>query len=106
MKNCFIALLFFLIVSPSAPAQNTISTGEISGWVADPSGARVSDADVIASSIATGTRQIAKTNEAGLYLLPLLSPGSFNLSCQKTGFKTAEIRNVIVQVGQTTEVVV
>ena len=106
MKKCFVALLFFFVVSPSAPAQNTISTGEIAGWVADPSGARVSGAAVIASSVATGARQIAKTNEAGLYLLPLLSPGSYNLSCQKAGFKTAEIRNVIVQVGQTTDVVV
>src|ERR1700751_5480789 len=106
MKKCFVAPLFFLVVSPSARAQNTMSTGEIAGWVADPSGGRVSGAAVISSSVAPGATQSAKTNEAGLYLLPLLSPGSYNLSCQKAGFKTAEIRNVIVQVGQTTDVVV
>lgn len=81
-------LAFALLASATT---NTIFAQEfratLSGRVTDPSGASVPGAMVIATKSDTGSRSQTKTDNAGLYSLPLLPPGLYSLTAESKGFK-------------------
>jgi len=106
-------LAMFLAVATQAQGP----TGEIGGLVTDSTGAVVAGAKITLVHPATNTQRIVTSNNAGLYNLPALPPGSYNLKLEMQGFKT-EVRNDIelqvaqnarldfaLQVGNVTEVV-
>jgi Carboxypeptidase regulatory-like domain len=97
------AALFFLGALPAA-AQNAISTGNIAGSVRDSSVGVVSAADVTVISNETDLSRNGATDSGGLYNFPLIKVGRYTVRVRHDGFKTTEVRNVIVQVGQTTNV--
>lgn len=86
--------------APSARAQNAISTGSISGQVTDAADAAVVGATVTAVNEATGVKLTAKTNSTGFYSFPSLTVGAYDISVSVTGFKTAIVNSLLVQVGQ------
>ncbi len=90
------------LCSSGARAQNAISTGSISGHVTDNSGGVILGVKVTATSVETGVQRTTKTSEAGLYNFPGLNVGAYTLTFNQSGFKTTEIKNVVVQVGQAT----
>jgi len=96
----FFAFLFALCISASAWGQSTISTGSISGQVTDPSGSAIAGAEVKATNVATGTSLTGKTNGTGFYSFPSLDVGTYTVTIAHPGFKTTEIQNIVVQVGQ------
>src|ERR1700687_3615479 len=73
--------------------------GDISGQVADPSGAGVPSSAVTLTNTATNAVRTAATNEQGLYTFPSVPPGTYNLKVEHPGFKTTT-SNVEVQVQQ------
>jgi hypothetical protein len=85
-------------------AQNAISSGAIAGRVSDASGAAVPGATVVASSNENGLEQQRKTKAVGLYTFPVMRVGTYTLRVSHDGFKTTEVRDVVVQIGQTTTV--
>jgi len=72
--------------------------GRISGRVLDPSGSVVPGVEVVAINSATGVRTVARTNEAGLYELPFLNPGTYTLTASAPGFRTYERKDLEVRV--------
>jgi len=77
-------------------AQNT---GEITGTVADASGAVIAGAAVTITNTATSqTREVA-TNQAGNYSVPYLVPGTYDIRVETSGFKSVSRRGVELQVG-------
>lgn len=98
-----VAVLSMLSVLPVA-AQNAISSGTIAGCVRDPSGRVVPGAAVSVTSNDTGLRHEDTTNSGGLYNFPIMSVGGYTVRVWHDHFKTTEVRNVIVQVGQTATV--
>jgi hypothetical protein len=52
------------------------------------------------TNVATNTRRVFSTNEAGLYNLPQLQPGTYNLKIETAGFKAQERAGITLQVGQ------
>jgi hypothetical protein len=97
------AALFVLGALPLA-AQNAISSGAITGCVRDPLNGRVDGAAVSVISNDTGLQVDGTSNSGGLYYFPLIKVGRYTLRVRHDHFKTTEIRNVIVQVGQTATV--
>ena len=92
-------LITVLALAASAallPGQDT--RGTITGHVTDPSGAAVVGAEVRAVNRETNTTASARTNEAGVYTIPYLLPGSYDLSATFTGFKTTDRAAVEVRV--------
>ncbi|HEX8891723.1 MAG TPA: carboxypeptidase-like regulatory domain-containing protein, partial [Terriglobales bacterium] len=61
----------------------------ITGTVTDPSGSAVLGANVTAKSVERGISYTAVTNDAGIYRIPLLPVGNYDLRVEKTGFQTA-----------------
>jgi hypothetical protein len=104
-KAIFGAFLSILACAfcPVSWSQNAISNGSISGRVTDTSGGVVSGASVTAKSEETGVPQNGKTNGSGIYNFTSLRVGPYTVTVSHAGFKVAEVKNVIVQVGQNTE---
>ncbi len=77
-----------LLANPAALSQS-ITTGGISGTVADPSGAVVPNATITLKSLDKGFTQTATSNADGVYHFALLAPGNYSLSATATGFNTS-----------------
>src|SRR5438445_9110409 len=77
-----------------------VSTGEITGAVTDPSGAVVSGATVTLTNPATNSQRAVRSNSAGVYDLPALPPGAYNLKVEMQGFATQVRNGIELQVGQ------
>src|SRR5579864_1950641 len=67
---------------------------DIAGQVSDPSGAAVSGARVIATSVERNLLYESTTNSAGRYNIPFLLPGPYVLTVEKPGFKKFMRENV------------
>ena len=61
--------------------------GTILGTVLDSSGAAVPGATVTAVATATNATRTATSDEKGYFELPLLPPGEYSITVEKTGFK-------------------
>ena len=97
-----IALCFALGVAilGSTPLFAQINTATLSGNVVDPSGAVVPDAAVVVVETATGTTRNVQTNASGLFTVPLLQPGIYDLTVSKSGFETVKQANIELQINQ------
>jgi hypothetical protein len=82
-----LALAALACLAYVTPAQAVTAT--ITGTVTDPSGSAVVGANVTAKSVERGITYSAVTNDAGIYRIPLLPVGSYDLRVEKTGFQTA-----------------
>ena len=75
-------------------------TAEITGLITDPNGAAVPGAAVTARNVATDINTETVTNGQGYYTLPSLHPGQYEISVQKTGFRTTTRPAVKLDVSQ------
>ncbi len=71
------------------------------GTVYDTSGGVVPDATVVLHSRATNLDRTASTNSAGIYVIPDIQPGDYDLKISKAGFKSTVQSNVTLVVNQT-----
>src|SRR5438477_2437134 len=83
------------------------ATGAISGVVVDTSGGSVAEAEV--QIIDTRTESLARkvsTNADGLFVVPLLPPGTYIVVVNKSGFAEAKASGIDVRVTETTKVTI
>lgn len=73
----------------------------ITGSVTDKTGAAVPAAKVTATSLDTQVAREANSDTGGLYTLPLLPPGRYRITAQKTGFRQTVQDAVSLEVNQT-----
>jgi len=73
----------------------------IKGTVYDTSGGVVPDAAVVLHSKATNLDRTTSTNSAGIYVIPDIQPGDYDLKVSKQGFKSAVQANLTLVVNQT-----
>jgi hypothetical protein len=92
------AILCFM--TPMTQAQ-TATTGQIVGVVTDPSGALVVGAKVAVTSDA-GVRREVTTGGNGRYAFPLLDPGAYRLEVTSSGFASAKLQGIVVQITEST----
>ena len=95
-------LLSLLIVSGVLLAQS--DKGTITGTIADPGGAVVSDAPIEVKNTETGSVFQAASSMTGNYTLPQLPAGNYEISVGVMGFKKFVRQNIIVGVAQTVRV--
>ena len=62
------------------------ATGLIRGSVVDPQGGVILQATVTAVNIATGVARSTQTTDAGIYIIPDLPPGDYEVRVEKSGF--------------------
>ena len=100
--SLMIALLLTMVASLPMAAQS-LTSGDVSGVVTDPSGAVVPNATVTVKSAETGATQTATTNAQGVYRVSLLKPGPYTVSAQSSGFRGTDHR-ATVAIGQVVNV--
>src|SRR5260370_8019241 len=89
----------FLIVAWSCSAQS--DRGTISGRAVAPTDSLVVNAAVTVLNQNTGARAVVHTNRAGNYAVRELQTGTYEISCEATGFRKYIRKDVEVVVGQT-----
>jgi Carboxypeptidase regulatory-like domain len=97
------SLLMLLAASASKMTAQSAGTAALAGTVTDPSGASVPNVTVTITSNATGQTRTATTGPDGTYRFTLLPPGTYHVSFSASGFKTAEIGSVTLNVTETPE---
>src|SRR5262245_19266209 len=80
------------------------SQARVTGAVTDNSGAVVVNAAVSIRNIDTGVVTNANTNATGIYNIPFLNPGQYELSCEMTGFKRFLRPGLTLETGTTATV--
>jgi len=103
IKRAFQTILItssVLLGAITAFAQADVSTATLKGTVTDQNGAVVVGATVTAKSVERGTTQVARTNSEGVYQIPLLQPGSYEIRIEAAGFETQVLSNVELTIGQ------
>src|SRR5947208_1662174 len=93
------AALLFTLVTPAIYSQS--STGSVRGTVRDQSDAVVPNANVTLTNTATNVPSKGKTNEVGIYVFPVVTPGKYDLLVETPGMQKYEA-TLIVQVQQST----
>lgn len=97
----FVFLLGLLLTGPLASAQGVGASADLTGTVADPSGAGVPNAKVNVVDTAKGVQRSVVTDEHGSYRLPGLAPATYKVSVEHTGFQTEVVPSLTLNVGQT-----
>jgi hypothetical protein len=75
-------------------------SASITGRVLDSAEALIANAEVSVTATGTGTERTVKSNEQGLYNIPLLLPGEYRVTVKAAGFKTLT-NTVRLEVAQT-----
>ena len=95
-----IFLLIILCFSFCLIAQAQ-STAVLNGTVTDPSGAAVPSAKIVVTNQATGEVWNTQTNSDGLYVLPSLPPGIYQVSVTTEGFQKLIVKGLELDVATT-----
>src|SRR5580658_8804757 len=91
-----ISALVFLGLACSSVFGQAVS--QISGTVADPSGAGIAGVQVTATQTDTGTTRSATSDASGSYTLPNLPIGPYRLDAMKPGFRSYTQTGIVLQV--------
>ncbi len=98
-----LSLLLLVILSPAMIFGQAVY-GSIFGTVTDPSGAAVPGATVTITNIGTNVSETTKTNSDGNYNQTRLIPGTYRVKVESTGFKSALVDTVVVNVDKASPV--
>lgn len=90
--------LLFVVGSIAAPTSVYAQTGQgaIGGTVHDNAGGLIAGATVEVTSDATGVKEIATTNSAGVFQVQALNPGLYTVVVDKGGFEKMTTKSVSV----------
>jgi hypothetical protein len=95
---------FLLLIFVSLRARAQEAGGSLVGVVSDPSGADIANANVSARNVATSTTRTGVTNSSGLYSIPDLIPGKYEVTVTAPGFSTSVVSDVGLLAGERREV--
>lgn len=92
LSNCIMLVCMVACIQGILFSQNI--TGTITGVVVDQSGGNVAGAKVVAINTGTGIGYNATTTGAGVYVLPSLPPGRYEVTVENAGFKKSVRSNL------------
>jgi hypothetical protein len=95
LHHLAVLCLALVAVSFSVNAQDAAVVGTIT----DPSGASVPNVKITLTNTETGLARTVTTNDAGQYVFPELKIGHYEAKAEAAGFKTAEQKGIVLQVG-------
>src|SRR5579864_1318860 len=90
-----LVLLFFFCL----PVNAQVAGGSITGSVTGESGAAMPDVRISVKDVSMGLDRSATTNTAGLYSVPDLPAGNYEMSVSASGFTTQEWTSISVTAG-------
>ena len=94
------AFLLCCAIATATVTFGQMNTADITGNVADPTGAIIPGATVTAQQVSTQQKHTAVTNEAGQYLLAQLPLGEYKLTVDAQGFKESVQEHVLLHASE------
>src|SRR5579871_4515335 len=91
----------FVVALLAVASTYAQTNGTIVGRVTDPSGSGVPNARIELINQNTGIKADTTASGEGEYVLPRVSPGTYELNVSASGFKTVDRRDIPIQVNQT-----
>src|SRR5215204_7400164 len=104
LGNLLIVSAFVVLNGISVRAQ--ITETSLRGMVSDASGNVIVASAVVAQNEATAQISTTTTNENGEFVFPSLPSGSYTIYVRVPGFKTYEMKNLKLNVGQTSQLTI
>ena len=92
-----VILITIFIFAAFAYAQDTVN---LSGTVTDSTGAVIPGATVKVISLTNGAERSVVANDEGFYSAPQLQAGAYKVVVTNQGFKTYQVNNIELAVGQ------
>ncbi len=92
---CFVLLL-------GCPFLALGQDATIVGTITDPSGSVIPNVKITATNSETGLTRTIQTSDSGQYVFPELKIGHYEVKAEAAGFKTAEQKGIVLQVGDRT----
>lgn len=92
-----VALIVVLGMPGPVSAQQQL--GAVQGTVTDPSDAVVPGVTITVTHVATGVVRSTVSNDRGVYRVPSLDPGQYDVTATLEGFRTVHRREIVVSVG-------
>jgi hypothetical protein len=87
-----------LLAGAARPGMAQVTTGSILGTVTDSQGQVVPGATVTITDPSKGVSTSTTTDNEGAYTAPFLTPGTYEVAIELTGFKKHVRQGVVVQV--------
>jgi len=105
LKICLVLSVSLLLGTMAATpaAAQSLTSGDVTGLVTDPTGAVLPHVEVTLTSRETSAKQTQSTNASGTYRFSLLNPGSYTITAAGSGFQQVQ-QTVTVSVGEATTV--
>src|SRR6516162_643242 len=100
MKFLQVSLLALALFAPPIIAQSA-GTAALTGTITDPSGAVVPNVTDTVTNTETNLARATATGADGNYRFTLMPPGTYRVRFSATGFRTAEVPSVTVNVTET-----
>jgi len=97
-RTCVLVCLLAICVGIG---RAQVPTGSVTGIVTDPKGALAVGAQVTLLNSALGVSRETTTNGSGLYGFSDLPVGSYNLRIAQQGFATNEVKDIVLEAGNT-----
>jgi hypothetical protein len=98
-----ILLAACLVAIPGLAWGQARTEGELSGTVADPTGAMIPGATLTLTQASTGFTTTVTSSSSGAYVFPDLQPGTYTLKASASGFAEKTYESVMVYAGRTTD---
>ncbi len=99
-----ITALFLLALFVALPVTQAQTSGTLSGSVYDASGAVIPNASVTVVNEASNDTRNVLTNGDGHFVFPSTLPGSYTITVELKGFKTAKQTGVVIHAGDNIKV--
>ena len=97
MKRVCLSIILCAVMTAAAGAQEF--RGAITGRITDESGGALPGVTVTATSVATNVASSTTTNGEGDYNILYLTPGTYTVSAELSGFKKIIRSGVEVRIG-------
>jgi hypothetical protein len=95
-----VAIAFFAVAHPSRMIAQ-VAGATLSGLVTDPTGAPIPEANLVATNVDTGVKTTIKSDKDGVYSVPNLLPGNYQVSVSAAGFSSKVATGITLTVGAT-----
>jgi len=99
MSRRYVAILAILLLPIFAAAQGT-PAGTIYGYVLDPDQRPIPGVRITIEDPNTAATRTTSTNQQGVYSVPALRPGPYNLTTEANGFATIHQNGVVLEADQ------
>jgi len=91
-------LVLILLTGFGSALRAQVSTGTLSGYVTDPTGAVVVGAEVTAVNVGTNLSASGQSNQSGLFTIPNLLAGTYAVAVTHPGFTRLIVSKVTMDV--------